>query len=125
VQNDDRVHFLGERRDIARILPHLLCVWLASAYEGQSNALLEAMSAGLPVIATDIAGNRDLVVPSETGFLIPVGDKAGLARKTQPLLKDPALAARLGAAGQERALREFSVEQMVDRHADVYTGMLQ
>ena len=58
------------------LLPHLTCFWLGSAYEGQSNAVMEAMNAGIPVIATDIPGNRDLVVPDETGFLFPVGDRA-------------------------------------------------
>ena len=116
----DRVHLLGQRDDVPRLLPHCECLWLGSAYEGQSNAILEAMSAGLPVIATDIAGNRDLVAPGETGYLVPVGDRAAFARRTHALLNDPELARRLGSAGRQRVLTEFSVEEMVARHAALY-----
>src|SRR5205823_13545881 len=56
----DRVHFLGERADVPRLMPNFDCLWLGSEYEGQSNAILEAMLAGVPVIATDIPGNGDL-----------------------------------------------------------------
>jgi glycosyltransferase involved in cell wall biosynthesis len=116
----DCVHLLGQRDDVPRLLPHCDCLWLGSAYEGQSNAILEAMSAGLPVIATDIAGNRDLVVPDQTGYLVPVGDRAAFARRTNALLDDPELARRLGAAGRQRVLTEFSVDKMVARHAALY-----
>lgn len=123
VQINDRVHFLGERSDVARILPHLHCFWLGSGYEGQSNSLMEAMAAAVPVVATDIAGNRDLVIPGETGFLVPVGDRAEFARKTQRMFEEPALAARLGAAGRERMRRDFSVEKMIERHAALYSQL--
>ena len=116
----DCVHFLGQRDDVASLLPHCECLWLGSGYEGQSNAILEAMSAGLPVIATDIPGNRDLVVPNETGYLVPVGDRAAFARWSNVLLNDPELGRRLGAAGRQRVLTEFSVEKMVARHAALY-----
>jgi glycosyltransferase involved in cell wall biosynthesis len=119
----DRVHFLGERSDVPRILPHLDCLWLASEYEGQSNAIMEAMSAGVPVVATDIAGNRDLVVPGETGYLVPVGDRAAFTAQTHRLLGDRGLAERLGAAGRQRMLAEFSVERMIERHRVLYSEL--
>ncbi len=120
----DCVHFLGQRDDLASWLAHCECLWLGSGYEGQSNAILEAMSAGLPVIATDIPGNRDLVVPNQTGYLVPVGDRAAFARWTNVLLNDSELAAQLGTAGRQRVRTEFSVEKMVARHAALYEELL-
>jgi glycosyltransferase involved in cell wall biosynthesis len=116
----ERVHFLGERSDIPRILPHLDLLMLASSYEGQSNAIMEAMSAGVPVVASDIPGNRDLVINGETGLLVDIGDRAGLAQKALMILADADLAKRLGSAGRERMLRDFSIEKMVERHEELY-----
>ena len=120
----DRAHFLGERADVARLMPHFDIFWLASGYEGQSNAVLEAMAAGVPVVATDIPGNRDLVVPEETGYLVPVGDRAEFARKSTWLFDDEPLRQRMGAAGRERIITHFTVEQMVARHAALYRQLL-
>jgi glycosyltransferase involved in cell wall biosynthesis len=119
-QLTDRAHFLGERSDVPQILPHLDALWLASEYEGQSNAILEAMAAGVPVIATDIPGNRDLVVDGQTGYLVPVGDRFEFTRRTHWLLEDANLRQKLGAAGRARIQTEFTVEQMVARHAALY-----
>lgn len=123
VEIGDRVHFLGERPDVPSLLSHCECLWLGSSYEGQSNAIMEAMNAGLPVVATDIPGNRDLVVPGETGFLVDVGDRAAFAQKTQVLLTDRERAERLGQAGQRRMREHFSVEQMIARHAELYESL--
>ena len=120
VEIRDRVHFLGQRDDVPRLLPHLDCLWLGSGYEGQANAIMEAMAAAVPVVATDIAGNRDLVLHDETGYLVSVGDRAAFARHTDMLLNDAELAGRLGRAGQRRVREEFSVEKMVQRHATLY-----
>ncbi len=120
VHQDGQIHFLGHRDDVPSILPHLECLWLASSYEGMPNSILEAMSGGAPVIATDIPGNRDLVIPRETGYLVPVGDRAGFARHTLSLLEDPQLAHRLGDAARTRVREHFSVQTMVDRHAALY-----
>jgi glycosyltransferase involved in cell wall biosynthesis len=121
---EDKVHFLGHRGDVAQLLPHFDVLWLGSEYEGLPNIVMEAMMCGVPVVATDIPGNRDLVVPGETGFLVPVGDRASFARHTNKLLDDADLARRLGEAGQRRMLTEFSVENMIDRHAALYRELL-
>ena len=120
----DRAHFLGHRSDVPRILPHFDVFWSSSAYEGQSNSIMEAMAAGVPIVATDIPGTRDLVVHGQTGFLFPLGDRAALARYTHQLLNDPALGRQLGQSSRQRMLSEFTVEQMVERHTDLYRELL-
>jgi glycosyltransferase involved in cell wall biosynthesis len=120
VQIEDRVHFLGHRDDVHRLLPHLDCFWLGSGYEGQSNGLMEAMISGVPVVASDIPGNRDLVIHGETGYLYPLGDRAALARWTNILLNDAELAKRLGMTAKQRMHDQFSVEKMVARYTDLY-----
>jgi glycosyltransferase involved in cell wall biosynthesis len=124
VRIEDKVHFLGHRSDVPRLMPHFDLFWLGSEYEGLPNVIMEAMIAGVPVVATDISGNRDLVVPGETGYLVPVGDRAALARQAVKLLDDAELARRLGEAGRRRVLEEFSVERMVERHVQLYRELL-
>jgi len=123
-QLEDKVHFLGERSDVARLMPHFDLLWLASGYEGLPNVVMEAMACGVPVVATDIWGNRELVVHDQTGFLSPVGDRAGLARCAHKILENPELAARLGAAGKKRMADEFTIGAMVERHAALYREII-
>lgn len=98
--------------------------WIASDFEGQSNSIMEAMAAGLPVIATDIPPNRELVVDGETGFLVRVGDRAGFQQFADRILADPELARRLGDAGRERMRQNFSIDKMVATHARLYREVL-
>jgi glycosyltransferase involved in cell wall biosynthesis len=93
---------------------------LASSFEGMSNSIMEAMSAELPVIASDIPPNHELVVPDSTGFLCKLGDTVGFMQFIRRLIDEPDLSPRLGAAGRERIRNEFSVQRMVDRYADLY-----
>jgi glycosyltransferase involved in cell wall biosynthesis len=116
----DKVHFLGERGDVPRILPHLDQLWSPSGYEGQSNVILEAMAAGVPIVASDIPGTRELVLDGLTGYLVPLGDRACFAKRSLRLLNDPVLAAQFAAAARQRAVEVFSVEKMIERHATLY-----
>ena len=125
VEIRDKVHFLGARADVARLLPHFDAVWSTSGFEGQSNSILEAMAAGVPVVASDIPGTRDLAVPETTGYLYPLGDRAKLASHTNRLLNNPDLAARLGAASRARIAAEFRVETMIERYAGLYRLVLE
>jgi glycosyltransferase involved in cell wall biosynthesis len=125
VEIADKVHFIGERQDVPRWLPHFDVLWSTSGYEGQSNAILEAMAAGVPVVATDIPGTRELVVDQQTGFLAPLGHRASFARLTNQLLDDAALRHRLGQAGRERAQRDFGVEKMISSYAKLYREVLE
>ena len=119
-----KVHFLGERGDVSRLLPYFDVLWSTSGYEGQSNAILEAMASGVPVVATDIPGTRELVVAGETGYLVPVGDRAAFAKHTERLLNDAALASRFSAAARLRVESEFSVERMVERYVGLYRELV-
>jgi len=124
VRIGDKVHFLGDRGDLAQWLPHFDLLWSTSRREGLAGAILEAMAAGVPVVATDIPGTRELIVTEETGYLLPVGDRAAFARYTERLLNDSALASRFATAARERVWREFSVEKMIERHAALYRELL-
>ena len=84
---------------------------------------MEAMAAGKPVVATDIAGNRDLIDSETNGILVPVGDRAAFARWTNQLLDDVEFANRLSIAAQAKMQKEFSVDLMLDRYADFYRGL--
>jgi glycosyltransferase involved in cell wall biosynthesis len=89
-----------------------------------SNSVMEAMAAGVPVVASDIAPNRELVVEGETGHLISVGDTAGFARVTDRLLEHRDEARAMGQAGRERMQQLFGVVIMVQAHVDLYRDIL-
>lgn len=124
LQVSDKVLLLGHRDDVPDLMPHLDLYWSGSEYEGMPNSVMEAMAAGVPVVATDISGHRDLITPDETGYLYPVGDRNPLARLTERLLLDPDLRRRVADAARQRMLAEFSVATMVERHAAVYREIL-
>jgi glycosyltransferase involved in cell wall biosynthesis len=123
VTTSDRVRFAGSRDDVADLLPHADLFWIGSAYEGQSNSLIEAMQAGVAVVASDIPGNRDLVIDEQTGRLVQLGDTAEFARISNQLLEDGAMARRLGAAASQRIASQFTVAAMVDAHARLYRDL--
>ena len=120
VRIGDLVHFLDDHIDLSRLMPHLDMLWSTSAYEGQSSAILEAMAAGVPVVAIDSPSIRELVVHQQTGFLVPEGDRTEMAGCAYQLFEDPALARRVGEAARERALREFPLEKMIAGHIEMY-----
>ncbi len=120
VSRPENVRFAGARSDVQELLPHADLFWIGSEYEGQSNALMEAMQAAVPVVATDIPGNRDLVIGGQTGRLVKVGDRADFARQSNDLLDDHQEALRLALAAQKRIANEFSIAQMVQGHIELY-----
>lgn len=122
---ESHVKFLGHRQDTSSLLPLFDVFCLASDFEGMSNSVMEAMAAGLPIVASDIAPNRELVFDGVTGFLFPVGDRAACARAILFLFEQPARAERMGTAGRQRMATEFSVQQMVEGYAQIYREVVK
>jgi sugar transferase (PEP-CTERM/EpsH1 system associated) len=121
---DGRVLMLGERQDVARILRALDVFALPSLGEGISNALLEAMASGLPVIATRVGGNPELVDDGVTGTLVSPRSAEALAAAFDRYLSDPALIRKHGEAGRQRALRDFSLDRMFGAYDSLYSRLL-
>ena len=109
------VELLGRRADVPELLAAFDIFALASEREEMPVAVLEAMAAGLPVVAADTGGLAEMVVEGETGLLVPPRDVAAFGGRLQRLAGDPALRAGMGAAGRARALAEFGREAIVPR----------
>jgi glycosyltransferase involved in cell wall biosynthesis len=97
---------------------------LPSLSEGLSMALLEAMAAGLPVVATDVGGNPELVVDGTTGYLVPPKRSEDLADRLILLLRNKSQAQWFGQNGRMRVREHFSLEQMINKYQDLYTQCL-
>lgn len=119
------VWFAGERSDVPEVLRHLDCFVLPSLGEGISNTILEAMASGVPVVATAVGGNGELVSDGYTGALVPAADSDALAQRILGYFLDPVLAHRHGAGGRQRAVGTFSLQDMVDRYHELYTRSLR
>lgn len=120
---DDRVVFTGLRPDVPDLLAASDVLVLASLWEGLPRVIPQAMAAGLPVVATAVAGNAEAVIDGVTGLLVPPRDPAALAAATAALLADGDRARALGAAGRAR-VDEFSVHRMVDDIEALYARLL-
>jgi glycosyltransferase involved in cell wall biosynthesis len=118
------VSFLGLRDDVPRLLPLLDLFVLPSLSEGLSVALLEAMSAGVAVIASNVGGNPEIVVNGETGYLVPRQSSDELASRIIALMCNPELIRSLGDKGKERVSREFTTARMLEQYQDLYDSCL-
>ncbi|MDQ3260370.1 MAG: TIGR03088 family PEP-CTERM/XrtA system glycosyltransferase [Pseudomonadota bacterium] len=115
----------GARDDVADLMRGMDLFILPSLAEGISNTILEAMACGLPVIATQVGGNPELVEEGITGSLIPAADPGALAEAMIPYLLIPGLCANRGRAGRIRTESQFSIESMVDSYMRVYDRVLE
>ncbi len=120
----DRFHFAGGVSNVQQHLRQADVFVLPSRSEGFSNAILEAMAAGLPVIATDVGGNAEAVEGGVTGLLVAPGDARALAAAICSLLADPASSERMGAAGRALAERRFSTAAMMRRLVGQYRELI-
>jgi glycosyltransferase involved in cell wall biosynthesis len=118
------VLFPGWQGDVPSFLAGCDVVVSTASQEGLPRNVLEAMACGLPVVAWDIRGCRDLVVDGATGFLIPYGDFEGMCSRLDQLAHDETMRRDMGAAGRERAMREFSQDRVLEVMRRIYSSQL-
>ena len=115
-----KVKWMGERGDVMEILAASDVGVLSSHQEGFSNAILEGMAAGLPMVVTQVGGNPEAVLHEQTGFVVAPRNPEGLAQALVRLIVDPDLRQRLGRAGRDRVETHFSLEGCVEEYERLY-----
>lgn len=120
-----QVHFLGFRKDVATILKMLDVFALSSVSEGFSLVTVEAMACGRPVVATEAGALKEIVTDGKTGFLVPPRDDRALAERIILLLKDKALAKRVGDAASREVKAKFHLAGMIRKYEDLYCECLK
>lgn len=122
---EKQVHFPGGTENPAPVLGAADLFVLPSRSEGFSNVLVEAMAAGLPVVATDVGGNAEAIEDGKTGLIVPTEDANALAAAMARLLLDPAEAERMGDAGKRRAEELFTTSAMMEKTTSTYDQLLK
>ncbi|MDE2028380.1 MAG: glycosyltransferase [Candidatus Omnitrophica bacterium] len=122
IQNrlSDKVRFLGFRKDIPIILRSLDIFALSSLTEGVPLTILEAMASGVPVVATNVGGNGEIIENNVTGLLVPAGDAGAFEKALRRLLEDRDLAGRLAKSAHERVSERYSLNTMIEKYMEVY-----
>ncbi len=120
-----RVQVLRGRPNLRPLFQEAAVFALSSLEEGLPNVVLEAMVAGLPVVATRVGGLPEVVRPGRTGWLVPPGDVPALAAALSHLLADPETSQAFGRAGREQAVRDFSLASMVRSHEEIFMSLVQ
>ncbi len=116
----DRIIFAGPVREAFRLMPAFDVFCLSSIAEGMPVALLEAMSLGVPAVSTDVGGIPDVIVPNETGVLVPAGDRDRLGQALIRMLTDEDFRRATGQASRARILKDFSMDKFVESYDRVY-----
>jgi glycosyltransferase involved in cell wall biosynthesis len=119
-----QVEFLGDRHDVPDLLAGSQIFILSTNWEGFPISILEAMRAGLPVVATGVGGVSEAVIDGETGIVTPTRDEEALSNAIQQLLSDPQLRDSMGKKGRERFVEHFGKRQMLTKTAEVYAGLV-
>ena len=119
----DKVIFTGARSDIEQILPCFDIFALASLWEGMPISILESMASRIPVVATDVAGTRDLINPGINGLLVPPADPISLSQAILSLINNPVLKQSLALTALE-TVQQFSMGRVADRYSDLYHSLL-
>lgn len=117
---ENKVAFLGDRADVPQLLANAQGFILSTHYEGLPISIMEAMRAGLPVLASDVSGIKEEVSHEKTGFLVPRGDATTLAQKLEILANNPQRRREMGQAARQKFLAEFTRDRMLAEIEDVY-----
>ena len=120
-----RLIFTRQRSDVPQIMREIDISVQPSLSESFSNTLLESMANGLPVVATSVGGNPEVVTDGKNGILVPAADAAALSRAMAQLLESADLAHRLGQAARDKVAREYSLECLLRRTEDLYVTLLE
>ena len=121
---DEQIFWLGSRRDIPSLLAHADIGVLPSHEEGLSNAVLEGMAAGLPMVVTDVGGNAEAVIDGQTGFVVPSKNPKALAVALERLIIDPELRESMGDAGRQRVEECFTLDACVHAYQALFHEVL-
>jgi len=119
------VIFAGQRIDVPQIMREIDISVLPSLSESFSNTLLESMANGVPVVATNVGGNPEIVTDGLNGILVPPKDPATLSRAIAQLLECPELARRLGEAARAKVVKDYSVDSLLRRTEELYVSLLE
>lgn len=120
-----RVRFLGLRQDISHLMNVADAYLMSSSREGLPNVLLEAHSTGLPIVATDVGGNREVVLDGKTGFIVPSRNPDALAQAMQRMMDlDESERSQMGVAGRQHIIQNYSMEHVVQQWEDLYRELL-
>jgi glycosyltransferase involved in cell wall biosynthesis len=117
---DQNIHYLGVRNDVPELLAACNFFVLPSLWEGLPMALIEAMASGLPAVASDVSGVRQVMIHGETGFLIPPGNSRALSKAMAVLLSDPGKAAQMGNAARLRIEKNFNAKKQAQEYIDLF-----
>lgn len=119
-QSKNHIHFLGQRSDVPQLLKISQLFVLPTLFEGMSNAIMEAMAAGTPIITTDIPENRELITNNQNGLLVPPKNSTALSTTIQHLIDHPTLMNRLGQKAKKKATNQLSLQQTTLKLANEY-----
>ena len=120
----NRVHVLGDRSDVSQLLPGFDLITLASLHEGLPNAVMEAMTAGVLVVATNVGGTKELIIDGNTGYLVPSADPDALAERISFALKNVEERSAITARAREFVISRFGIERMIQSVEKLYDTLM-
>lgn len=121
----NRVHLLGDRSDVSQLVSAFDLMALASLHEGLPNAVMEAMAAGVPVVATAVGGTKELIIDGKTGYLVPPADAEALSERIAFALKNDEERTAISARAREFVIARFGIERMIESVEKLYDALIE